>query len=109
MKKKQIGLKILMSMCFLLRASATEAEPVPKVVMRANKTTLACLVAVLHKMDAQGRSTKGMQAAVEDFGEVVIISFYQDPIDHDYLVDRRGSTWRVRRRDARVLNELVSR
>ncbi len=85
------------------RAPAAEQKP------ELGKRQLATLLAAVNAMRRHGYSFRGQQVVITDHGDSYHITFMEDPIDVAVVGGHHAHGWEVRKRDARVLRELLVR
>ena len=74
-----------------------------------NKEQLGALDAAIGQMKKLGRTYKGQQVVINDEGTNIIITFMDDPIDIRVAGGQHATVWEVRKKDAKVLRELLAR
>jgi hypothetical protein len=83
-------------------ASATEE-------VSLGKRQLSALLAAVDAMRSHGYTYRGQQVVISDHGDTYHITFMEDPIDVRYVGGHNANGWEVRKRDSRVLRELLIR
>jgi hypothetical protein len=74
-----------------------------------DKRQLAALLAAVDAMRSHGYSFRGQQVVISETTGSYHITFMEDPIDVAVVGGHHAHGWEVRKRDARVLRELLVR
>jgi hypothetical protein len=85
------------------RALAAERE------VSLKKRELAALLSAIDASRRVGYSHRGKQVVIEDAGNSYHVTFMEDPIDVRFVGGRGAICWQIRKRDARVIRELLVR
>jgi hypothetical protein len=74
-----------------------------------NKKQLGALSAAVRRMQRLGRSYEGQQVVISDEGKSFFITFMDDPIDIRVAGGQNATVWEVRKKDLKVVRELLAR
>jgi hypothetical protein len=78
-------------------------------VVTLNKEQLGALSAAIRQMQRMGRGYKNQQVRISDKGNTFHVSFMEDPIDVRVAGDYNGSSWEIRKKDLKVVREILVR
>jgi hypothetical protein len=74
-----------------------------------NKQQLGALSAAIRQMQKLRRRYEGQQVVISDEGKSFVITFMSDPIDIRVAGDPNATVWEIRKKDSKVVRELLAR
>jgi hypothetical protein len=74
-----------------------------------NKKQLGALSAAIRQMQRLRRRYEGQQVVISDEGKNFVITFMDDPIDIRVAGDQNATVWEIRKKDLKVVRELLAR
>lgn len=103
---------IVTSLIFLTglgEASDRSSDTSTSAKVTLKKEQLGALSAAIRQMQRLRRSYEGQQVVISDEGKSFFITFMDDPIDVRVAGGQNATGWEIRKKDLKVVREIVVR